>query len=64
HADLMSLREAVKARQLPLREGLLWQRSLIDLLQQDIDTRLAHALAWVELRRVVGLQLTPTGGER
>jgi len=63
HADLSSLREAVKARQLPLREGLLWQRSLIDLLQADIDARLAQALAWVELRRVVGLRLGPTGGE-
>jgi cobalt-zinc-cadmium efflux system outer membrane protein len=56
-ADLASLREAIAARQLTLREGLLWQRSLIELRQADIEVRLARALAAVELRRVVGLPL-------
>ena len=64
HADLNSLREAMKTRQLTLREGLLWQRNLIDLLQADIDARLGRALAWLELRRVVGWQLAPTGADR
>lgn len=64
-ADLSALREAIAARQLTLREALQWQRSLIELLQADIDARLARALAWVDLRRVVGLSLDGgTGGSR
>ena len=63
HADLAALREAIASRQLTLREGLQWQRSLIELLQADIDVRLARALAWVDLRRVVGLPFSSaTGG--
>jgi cobalt-zinc-cadmium efflux system outer membrane protein len=61
-ADLASLRDAIASRQLTLREGLQWQRSLIELLQADIDVRLAQALAWVEVRRVVGLPLSSSGG--
>jgi outer membrane protein, heavy metal efflux system len=61
-ADLSALREAIAARQLTLREGLQWQRSLIELLQADIDVRLARAIAWVDLRRVVGLPLGSTSG--
>jgi cobalt-zinc-cadmium efflux system outer membrane protein len=60
--DLSSLREALAARQLTLREGLVWQRSLIELLQTDVDVRLGRALAWVELQRVVGLPLVPPSG--
>jgi outer membrane protein, heavy metal efflux system len=56
-ADLSALREALASRQLSLREGLQWQRSLIELLQGDIEARLGRALAWVDLRRVVGLPL-------
>lgn len=62
--DLASLREAIGSRQLTLREGLQWQRSLIELLQADIDVRLARAIAWVDLRRVVGLPLSSSGGGR
>jgi cobalt-zinc-cadmium efflux system outer membrane protein len=58
HADLSALREAIASRQLTLREGLQWQRSLIELLQTDIEARLARAVAWVDLRRVVGLPFT------
>jgi cobalt-zinc-cadmium efflux system outer membrane protein len=61
-ADLAALREAISSRQLTLREGLQWQRSLIELLQADIDVRLAQTLAWVELRRVVGLPLSSAAG--
>jgi outer membrane protein, heavy metal efflux system len=60
--DLSSLREALAARQLTLREGLVWQRSLIELLQTDIEVRLGRALAWVELQRVVGLPLAAGAG--
>jgi cobalt-zinc-cadmium efflux system outer membrane protein len=60
--DLAGLREALGARQLTLREGLQWQRSLIELLQTDVEVRLGRALAWVELHRVVGLPLAPTAG--
>jgi cobalt-zinc-cadmium efflux system outer membrane protein len=60
--DLSAIREAIGARQLPLREGLQWQRSLIELLQSDIETRLDRALAWVELRRVAALPLAPLQG--
>jgi len=63
--DLVSLREAIAARQLTLREALQWQRSLIELLQADIEVRLGQALAAVELRRVVGLPFAvPAGGAR
>jgi cobalt-zinc-cadmium efflux system outer membrane protein len=61
-ADLVSLRDALASRQLALREAVLWQRSLIELLQADIETRLARELAVVELRRVVGLPLVPGEG--
>lgn len=59
---LRSLREAIASRQLPLREGLQWQRSLIELLQADIQARLDRALAMIELRRVVGLPVVGSGG--
>jgi len=63
-ADLAALRDAIAARQLSLREGLQWQRSLIELLDADIGARLGRALAWVELRRIVGLPLGSKEGER
>jgi cobalt-zinc-cadmium efflux system outer membrane protein len=62
-ADLASLREAISSRQLSLREGLQWQRSLIELLQADIEARLGRALASVDLRRVVGLPLVTSQGD-
>jgi cobalt-zinc-cadmium efflux system outer membrane protein len=64
-ADLAALRDAVASRQLSLREGLQWQRILIELLQADIDSRLGRVLAWIDLQRVVGLPLAqPAGGAR
>jgi outer membrane protein, heavy metal efflux system len=63
-ADLSALREAIGARQLSLREALSWQRSLIELLQADIEVRLGSALASVELRRVAGLPLATSPGGR
>jgi cobalt-zinc-cadmium efflux system outer membrane protein len=61
-ADLAALREAISSRQLSLREGLQWQRTLIELLQGDIEARLGRALAWVDLHRVVGLPLVSAAG--
>jgi cobalt-zinc-cadmium efflux system outer membrane protein len=63
-ADLSALREAIAARQLSLREALTWQRSLIELLQADIEVRLGSALASVELRRAAGLPLATSPGGR
>jgi len=60
--DLSSLREAIASRQLSLREGLQWQRTFIELLQADIEVRLGTALAWVDLRRVVGLPFVASQG--
>jgi outer membrane protein, heavy metal efflux system len=57
--DLQSLGEAISSRQLSLREALIAQRSLIELLQADIDLRLARALAWIELMRVAGISFAP-----
>jgi cobalt-zinc-cadmium efflux system outer membrane protein len=62
-ADLVALRDAVATRQLPLRDAIVWQRSLIELLAADTETQLARALAVVELRRVVGLPLVAGAGE-
>jgi cobalt-zinc-cadmium efflux system outer membrane protein len=61
-ADLLALREAIATRQLSLREGLLWQRSLIELLQADIEARLSLARTWVEVHRVTGLPFTGARG--
>jgi len=61
-ADLTALRDALGTRRLTLREGLLWQRSLIELLSADIDARLAKLTAEVELRRVAGLPLGAASG--
>jgi cobalt-zinc-cadmium efflux system outer membrane protein len=62
HADLAALREALATRHLTLREGLQWQRSLIELLSADIEARLARLNAEVELRRVAGLPLVSGKG--
>jgi cobalt-zinc-cadmium efflux system outer membrane protein len=64
-ADLVALREAMTSRQLGLREGIIVQRSLIELLAGSIEARLGYAEASVEIRRVVGRSLIPRpGGER
>lgn len=56
-ADLQALGQALSARQLPIREALLSQRSLIDLLQSHIRSRLAFALARIERMRAAGQPL-------
>ena len=53
-SDLQAIGQALSARQLAIREALLSQRSLIDLLQARIRSRLAFALARVERMRAVG----------
>lgn len=56
-ADLQALGQALSARQLPIREALLSQRSLIELLQSHIRSRLAFALARIERMRAAGQPL-------
>jgi cobalt-zinc-cadmium efflux system outer membrane protein len=60
--DLTAIREALRARQLGLREAVVWQRSLVELLQADIEARLAARLADIELRRVAGVLLAKADG--
>ncbi len=60
--DLAAIRDAISSRQLSLPEALQWQRSLIELLQEDIEARLGRALASVEIRRVAGAPLTTAEG--
>lgn len=56
-ADLQAIGLALAARQLAIREALLAQRSLIELLQAHIRSRLAFALAHLERRRASGQPL-------
>ncbi|MFO0575346.1 MAG: TolC family protein [Polyangia bacterium] len=56
-ADLQAIGQALSARQLAIREALLAQRSLIELLQAHIRSRLAFALARVERMRAAGQPL-------
>ncbi len=56
--DLTALGEALTARQMTMREALLAQRSLIELLQSHLATRLAQALTRLELIRAAGLPFT------
>lgn len=60
--DLAALGEALAAQKVAIREALLSQRSLIELLQAHIRSRLAFALARVERLRATGRPLT--GGTR
>lgn len=55
--DLEVLSEAITSRQLSIREALLAQRSLIELLQADVAARFQVALADIELARAAGLPL-------
>ena len=53
--DLRALAQAVGARQLPLREALLSQRTLIELLQAHLNAQRGLLLSRVELLRATGL---------
>lgn len=53
-ADLQALAQAVTAQKLPLREALLQQRSLIELLAAHVRVRMESVLARVELLRATG----------
>jgi cobalt-zinc-cadmium efflux system outer membrane protein len=59
HGDLAALREGLSSHQLSVRDALLAQRSLVELLLARVDTQLAYANAAVELRRAAGI---PLGG--
>lgn len=57
NADLGAIAAALTQGRLPLREALMWQRGLIDLLQLHVRARRNHALARIELQRASGLPL-------
>jgi cobalt-zinc-cadmium efflux system outer membrane protein len=59
--DLEALGEALTARQMSVREALLAQRSLLDLLESHLEVRLQYRLARTELWRAAGLPLSPDG---
>jgi cobalt-zinc-cadmium efflux system outer membrane protein len=54
---VLALREAIQARQLSPREALAAQRTFIELLQTELEARLAEAVARVELLRAAALPL-------
>ena len=56
-AHLAALSDGIAARQLSVRDALIAERGLIEALQATLDTRLACARAWVELRRAAALPL-------
>lgn len=62
-AEVVALRESLVGRQLSVREALVWQRGLIELLAGDIESRLAAALADVELRRTTGFPIVSSTGD-
>ncbi len=55
--DLWAIAEAIRGGRVSLREALLWQRGLLDLLQLHLRARRDHALARIELQRASGLPL-------
>lgn len=55
--DLWAIAEAIRGGRVSLREALLWQRGLLDLLQLHLRARRDYALARIELRRASGLAL-------
>lgn len=56
--DLESLSDAVGARQFSVRDAIIFQRNLLELLRTDIETQFQHHLAHTELLRAAGLPLT------
>jgi cobalt-zinc-cadmium efflux system outer membrane protein len=61
-ADLTALREGMGSRQVNWREGIVAQRSLIELLSGSMEARHGLVQASIEIRRVVGLPLVPGPG--
>ena len=53
-SDIRALRDGIDARQLSVRDALLSERTLIELLREYVEARVQYALAWVELRRATG----------
>jgi len=53
-AHLAALAEAIAARSLSLREAVIAQRSLVELLLGAVEAQREWALAWVELERASG----------
>jgi cobalt-zinc-cadmium efflux system outer membrane protein len=55
--DLWAIAEAIRGGRVALREALLWQRGLLELLQLHLRARRELALSRIELRRALGLPL-------
>jgi outer membrane protein, heavy metal efflux system len=55
--DLWAIAEAIRGGRVSLREALLWQRGLLELLQLHLRVRRDYALARIELQRASGLPL-------
>lgn len=53
--DLRALAQGIAAKQLSIREALFSQRTLIELLQRHLQTRLICAQARIELIRAAGI---------
>lgn len=53
-ADIEALRDGISSRQLSVRDALVAERSLIELLLGELEARLALTLARVELMRALG----------
>jgi cobalt-zinc-cadmium efflux system outer membrane protein len=57
HETLRSLGEEVEAGRLSVRDALVAQQALVELLQADIAARRAWCLSSVELARAAGVSL-------
>lgn len=57
--DLWAIAEAIRGGRVALREALLWQRGLLELLQLHLRARRELALSRIELRRALGVPLLP-----
>jgi len=55
--DLANIREGLIARQLSVRDAVIAERTLIDLLLGEVEAQFQYALAWVELHRASGQPL-------
>jgi cobalt-zinc-cadmium efflux system outer membrane protein len=59
--DLWAIAEAIRGGRVALREALLWQRGLLELLQLHLRARRELSLARIELRRALGQPMLPVG---
>lgn len=65
-AHVAALGDAIAAKSMSLREAVIAQRALVELLLNAVEAQREWALAWVELERASGgfVPLSSTGGAR